>query len=122
MYLEEQIISFVAKETGIRLSNVKPETTLFGDIGIDGDDGLELLGAFERYFTVDMSPCRLERHFGPEGLSPWSPFYWTVFIWRTITERDSTSESRARLIPIRVQDLIDSARIGRWTISYEKIT
>jgi hypothetical protein len=65
-----------------------------------------------------MSPYRAV-HFGPEGAPVYAPFYWLLLLWRKITGGlESTPESRARLHPITVQDLIHSAEAKRWSIEY----
>lgn len=118
--LEDEVISLVAEQTGSRFCDLGPQTTLFGDIGVDGDDGVELLMAFMERFKVDMASCQVRRHFGPEGFVPWVFLYWALIAWRSVTEKGSTPESRARLVPIAIQDLIDSAKTGKWVISYDQ--
>lgn len=116
--IEQQVVALVAEFTGCPVERIKPQTTLFGDLGIDGDDGDEILTVFMKRFEVDMSSCR-PVHFGPEGFPPWTPLYWLVLLWRARVEKQSTPESRARLVPITIQDLFDSAKAKRWTISYD---
>jgi hypothetical protein len=118
--LEDDVILFIASESGQPRERLSPRTTLFGDLRIDGDDGDELLVAFMKHFEVDMSEYRGSEHFGPEGLPPWAPIYWLILAWRSMTEEGSTPESRARLRPITIQDLIDSARARKWTIIYDR--
>lgn len=89
-------------------------------MGVDGDDGIELLRQLERMFGADMTACRPNRHFGTEGFVPLAPLYWLLLAWRALVEKGSTPESRARLIPIRVQYLFDSARNGKWVIRHEE--
>lgn len=119
--IEEEVAEFVATQTKRSVEAITLRTTLFGDLGVDGDDSEELVDAFMKRFDVDMGAYRPDRHFGPEGLPPWAPLYWLVLAWRAFVEKESTPESRARLVPIRVQDLIDSARARKWSIAYEKL-
>jgi acyl carrier protein len=109
--LYDRVVAFVAKQRGVRADRLKPETTLFGDLGTDGDDGVELLEEFGREFSVDMSGCDARRYFGSEGLPPWFLFYWIILAFRR-----GTSEERARLKPIRIADLVRSAELGRWAV------
>ena len=118
--IEEEVIAFVAANIRVSAARLKARTTLFGDLGVDGDDSDELMVAFTKRFGVDMTTYRGDRHFGPEGFAPWTPFYWLVLLWRARTEKGSTPESRARLCPITIQDLIDSAKTGRWSVIYGK--
>ena len=43
--LNDQIIEFVAEQTGIKRERLSLEKTLFGDLGVDGQDGV---GAYRR--------------------------------------------------------------------------
>ena len=118
--IEEEVTAFVAAKTRCSAERLNPRTTLFGDLGVDGDDSDELLAAFMKRFGVDMRAYRRDRHFGSEGFLPWTPLFWLVLAWRAAGEKVSTPESRARLSPITIQDLIDSARAGKWTVTYEE--
>ena len=106
--LESRIIKFVAEFTGAD-SPVTLSTTLLGDLGVAGDDGDELLAAFGEQFGVDMSRCDPQGYFGTEGLPPWFPIVWLLYFLRR-----GSPEQRARLMPIRVSDLVSSARSGAW--------
>lgn len=107
--LLDQVVAFVAKELAVRADLLNPETTLLGDLGVDGDDGDELLSEFGRRFGVDMSTCKPGLYFGPEGVAPWFLLNWLVQAFRR-----GTPEDRARLRPIRIIDLVRSAERGRW--------
>jgi len=116
--LEEEVIAFVAAEMLCSTNAITAHTTLFGDLGIDGDDGDEFLVAFKKRFSVDMCGYRVNRHFGPEGFVPWAPLLWIFYALRGRRKREGTPESRAGLLPISVQVLIDSARARKWTFIY----
>ena len=66
--LYERVVEFIGRQRAVRAHRLMPESTLFGDLGTDGDDGIELLEDFAREFQVDMSGCQASRYFGPEGL------------------------------------------------------
>ncbi len=117
--IEDEVIKLIADYSKFPAERISPQTTLFGDIGIDGDDGDELLTRFMEEFQVDMSLIR-PVHFGGEGLIPWAPLLWFRQALIAHRERAGTPESRAGLVPIRVQDLIDSARARRWVLNYEE--
>ena len=117
---EEKVVAFVADFTRYPADRIMPQTSLFGDIGIDGDDGDEILAAFMNQFDVDMRACR-PVHFGVEGFVPWAPLHWIHQAWLARTEKSSTPESRAGLVPITVQDLIESAKAKRWMVHYGEV-
>jgi hypothetical protein len=118
MSIEAEIIRLVAGQTGHPEEGITLQTTLFGDLGVDGDDGRELMAVFTKRFAVDMRQYRHNRHFGPEGFLPWTPLYWLLLAWRSHSEKGSTPESRARLLPITIQNLVDSAQAQKWVVSY----
>lgn len=115
--LAEEVIALVADYSNYPAERISPHTTLLGDIGIDGDDGDKILKAFMERFQVDMSSIR-PVHFGIEGFVPWAPLIWIHQAWVAYRDKSSTPESRTGLVPITVQDLIDSARARRWVIKY----
>src|SRR5687768_8410198 len=51
--LDDSIIEFVAKQTGVKRERLGANTTLFGDLGIDGIDGWEFIEEFGKRFKVD---------------------------------------------------------------------
>ncbi len=108
--LAEDIIAFVARETGIHPSKLTLSTRLLDDLGIDGDDAVEFFEHFEQAFGVDLSDFPYYRHFGPEG---WDLFAGklTRFIWHLFNiEYLYTYE----YIPITIEDLIVAAHAKRW--------
>ena len=56
--LNDQIIEFIAEQTGIKRERLSLEKTLFGDLGVDGQDGWELMDEFGKRFKVDISCFR----------------------------------------------------------------
>lgn len=110
MELQTRVIDFLSNEVGVRASDLSLETTLFGDLRLDGDDAAELLEKFGREFSVDLSQFHLSDHFGPEGVWP-----WTVIQWLAPAFRRGTPEERSRLKPITIADLVRSAELGKFS-------
>lgn len=106
--IQEEVLALVIHETGTRADCIRPQTTLFGDMGVDGDDGIELLRQFERKFGVDMTACRPNRHFGPEGFAPWAPLYWSLLAPMVRQHVGSRTVIDGRhLIASRMPDVLD---------------
>ncbi|MEM1212329.1 MAG: DUF1493 family protein [Planctomycetota bacterium] len=104
------VINFVSRFVGVPAKRITPDTTLFGDLGIDGDDGDEFLQEFCDEFSVDPATLGLGPYFGPEGgCFPLCLFYWVV-LWF----RQGTAEERAGLVVIQVSHLIETAHQKRW--------
>lgn len=68
MGLQEEVICFVANYVGEEPSKITPETLINEDLGVDGDDGRELLLLFSEEFNVDIDQID-DVYFGPEGIS-----------------------------------------------------
>jgi hypothetical protein len=100
--LPEHVRQFVAQAVGVRPERVRPGTRINYGLGVDGDDGVELLEAFAARFGVDMSGCEIGRYFGPEAGG--NPLCWLLQLL----------DPRSRLVPLTVGDLAEAARIGQW--------
>jgi hypothetical protein len=87
---------------------------LFGDLGVDGADGRELIEEFGKTFSVDLSDFRSDNHFGPEGLPLSAPFQWLWFFVSWPLRKNGTSAEGAGLKAIRIADLV--AQSKQWTI------
>ncbi|MCF7789043.1 MAG: DUF1493 family protein [Prosthecobacter sp.] len=112
--LEESVIEFVADFMGFKAERIHLHTTLYGDLGIAGDDGLELIQTFGEKFQVDLTGFQSARHFGSEGLSVLAPLglLWMVLSYPFRQKRIPEEESN--LQAVRICDLIACARAGRW--------
>lgn len=104
---EEKLASvvrqFIVNETGVIVGKVKDDTRLREDLGIEGNDAVDLLDRFAEVFSVDISNLDFCRHFGPEaGFS----VFWLLVRMATGTQ--------TYLVPICVRDLITAARERRW--------
>jgi acyl carrier protein len=50
--LEQRVIRFVARKTGLQVDAVTPSSRLLHDLRIDGDDAEELLTEYSEAFEV----------------------------------------------------------------------
>ena len=100
--MEEGIIAFVARKTSAPLARLSSVTRFREDLGVDGDDGIELMARFAADFGVDLTDFSPAKHFGPEAA--WNPF---AFLFRP------------KLKPITIADLVRAAEGKRWTASAE---
>jgi Protein of unknown function (DUF1493) len=99
--LSEAVVGFVANKIGLQRNRIGANSRLREDLHVDGDDASDLLIAFSRRFSVRDGDFVLTDHFGPEAA--WIPF--------------ASMFRRKKLLPITVQDLIDSAAAGVWHVS-----
>ena len=99
-----EIYEFLSVEIGIEVSRLKEETDLFKDLGVDGDDFFELMEAFKKEFSADLSNYRWDFHHGAEGFCLLSFF-----------------APKTRFIPVTSLLLLKCANTGKWPFQYPEI-
>jgi hypothetical protein len=110
MDLQEEVIDFIAAYVGAKPSQITPDTLINEELGVDGDDGSELLLQFSKRFGVDLTSIN-ETYFGPEGFSL-RAFVWPIFLlmnalgWKQDAFQD--------IAPLPVSVLIESAKAKKW--------
>ena len=114
--IDQSVMDFVAKFTGVKRKRLTPESTLYGDLGIDGADGWELIEKFGQQFQVDLSGFRADGHFSPKGAPIYAPFMWLWFVLISPFRKRRSAEDEAGLRPIRISDLVLAAKEKRWTL------
>ena len=102
--IEEQVKLFVAQQTEFKIDKISLSTELGKDLGIDGDDAVELLENFSEKFQVDLSTFEFDKYFGME--SGLNPVMWLISMLFGSSVYD--------LEPLTIQDLVDSAKAKRW--------
>ena len=108
--LEKRVVAAIADQTRCPLAQLSPQTDLFRDLGVDGDDARDLLLRLGEEFEIDLEKVRFGRHFGPEaGFNPLAMVLprW----WRWQRER----------VPVTIADLIEAARTRSWPIRYREV-
>jgi acyl carrier protein len=86
------VIDLICRCRGNARWKVTLDAELGDDLGIDGDDAAELLGAFAEEFKVDLSAFDFDAHFGPEaGFNPFVRIYGkaagTLPVYKPLTVR-----------------------------------
>ncbi len=104
---ESAVSDIIGEVSGVQLHRLSSGSDLLSDLGIDGDDAVDVFRKLEVDLQVDFSLMQWDRHFGPEAgfnlFALLSPSWWR---WR-----------RHR-IPVTVRDLVDCVVTRRWTASY----
>jgi acyl carrier protein len=141
--LEQRVIRFLADERALKSDEISLASTLQNDLGLDGNDAVELFDKFSREFHVDITPIKpiWNRYFGPEGI----PFLFGLGILGMMVMAATLASSLASLwrglpvwltyvalliaglyllwnewrkrhllTPISVGKLVQAARSGRW--------
>lgn len=144
--MENRVMAFIAAEMELKRGKIQLSSRISDDLGIDGDDAVELFEKFGREFSVDLEGLwlRWELHFAPEG-SEISPLFWILAgvagacgfgISHFVPAIPAWASSlvilmffgwlhsryfvdRAEWPPaVTVQDMVNAARAGRWVKEY----
>ncbi len=110
--LIDEIVKLVAEISG--RSDVRPDSRLGADLGIDGDDAIEILGRIASKYEIDWSEFQFPRYFDDEGADFFQPFF--VIVARRIS-RSFDARWRAVLAAereITLRHLAHVAEMGRW--------
>ncbi len=100
------IYNFIAESSGVKADKLTPDTDLYKDIGIDGDDFFELEAEFGKRFSVDMANYRWYFHHGEEG-----GFNIGGLLFKP-------PYSRVMRIPVTPELLLQSANAHSWLLTY----
>ncbi|WP_444916856.1 DUF1493 family protein [Microbulbifer sp. JMSA003] len=106
--MESEIIIFISEFTAVKAEKITPDTLINIDLGVDGDDGKELLEEYSKKFNVDLSTIS-EVYFGPEGIPISLIILWPYYLLRRLLGYKTND-----LTPLPVSQLIKSAEAGKW--------
>lgn len=98
----ERVREIIAKFTGIDRARITIDSDLEKDLGVSGDDGVDLFAEFDGAFDVDWTDLHLGVHFGNEGLGP--PLPWLL--------KDNCILYKDQ--PCKVSDIVGAIEKGRW--------
>ena len=100
---EKQVINILVENFSIHQETISSDTDILKDLGLDGDDAVELFEVISKTLGVDFSGLEWEKHFGPEA--SFNPFeLLNPSWWRWQGDR----------IPITVHDLAKSVMKKSW--------
>jgi acyl carrier protein len=103
MSTEQEVIALVAKKTGRPESGITPEKTFY-QLGIDGDDAVELIDDLCKRYQVPVEGIDLRKYIGPE-----SGFGLLSHIFNAARGK-GTAERK----DLKIGDLIKTAETRRW--------
>lgn len=106
--LERDIIKLVYELTGVSQKKLKLDARLLHDLGVDGADGWDILTEFSRRYGVDISMLDMSKYFSPEAAA--TPFTFVRWLLDPAFRRGD------QFSPIRVRDLVECARTGKWLL------
>lgn len=108
MSMQSEVIAFISEFTGADPSAITLETLVNDDLGVDGEDGADLLLEFSFRFNVDISNID-KLYFGPEGFNPFFAIFSGVYaLWSSLLGRSD------KYSPLPVKQFVYSAEAGKW--------
>ncbi|MCH7569643.1 MAG: DUF1493 family protein, partial [Deltaproteobacteria bacterium] len=104
----------VSGQSGVPETEITLETRLFEDLGMDGDDGAELLAAFGDEFGVDIRGLAPNNYFNDETTFTGYSLMIPVIAFLSPAFRAWVERASRGLRALSVRDLVASARARCW--------
>ena len=101
----DEIFNLIKSECGISQKKITPNTDIFNDLCVEGDDFSELIEKYATRFNVNMADYLWYFHNTDEGVNIWS------FIFKP-------PNKRVNRIVITPQLLLDYANAKKWNVAY----
>ena len=105
--MDDEITIIISEEGDVPIRKVLKESTLLGDLNIDGDDAWEIFLRCHDEYGLDLSDFDFHLYFRNEPC-----LKGLVYLYRKIKYRDE--HIAAQKVPITVMQLIDACKKGKW--------
>jgi acyl carrier protein len=110
----DRVRGLVIGQSGVPTAEITLETRLVEDLGMDGDDGHELLETFANEFGVDMSRMASLNYFSDEGAGLPIPSLVPLLSCISSRFRGYVRNAARGRRELTVRNLVASARAQRW--------
>ncbi|GAB5382097.1 MAG: hypothetical protein Alis3KO_36100 [Aliiglaciecola sp.] len=104
---ETELIKLVAEESGIDVSKVNTDSSLLGDLKIDGDDAWSILEKCHDLYGLDLANFEFQQYFRNEPC-----LKGPVYLYRKSRYEDEHIASRKQCLTIR--RLLEACKNGHW--------
>lgn len=101
--IEKSVRDFVAAARSTSVEKVTLDKSLFHDLGVDGEDAVDLMNGFAVEFNVSLEGFDFQKYFGAEAASGPMAFFLELF----------TKEKSGKLHRLEISDLVWAASNGR---------
>ncbi|WDE09373.1 DUF1493 family protein [Thalassomonas haliotis] len=105
--MDDVVTHIISIETGVPQNQITENSTLLGDLKIDGDDAWDLFEQCHDKFELDLFDFDFNKYFRSEPC-----LKGFVYLYRKIKYRDEHVASNKT--PITVKQLIDACKKGKW--------
>ncbi len=122
--LTQEIVDLVSYHSGYKKEKISLETSFFHDLGVDRDDGNELITEFMDKFKVDIGSLEYDRHFGSGGANiRGCLMYIPLLLFGVVSLIFLPLKKLKKIISpnferLTVQDMVDAAKAGKWVLEY----
>lgn len=99
----ERVIFFISEYLSVPKKNITMDTSLFYDLGVDGDDAREFINSYSREFGVSLNEFEFDSYFGPEQSSSVMRIFLSIF------KREKLNDVKN----LKVRDLVDAAKLEK---------
>jgi acyl carrier protein len=110
----DRVRGLVSGQSGVPASEITLETRLFEDLGMDGDDGADLLAAFGDEFGLDIRGLAPLNYFNDESSLTGYSLTVPVAAFLSPAFRTRVEAASRGLRALSARDLVASARARRW--------
>ncbi len=105
--IETKLFNLVAEESGIDVSKINIDSSLLGDLNVDGDDAWSILEKCQELFGLDLSNFEFQRYFRNEPC-----LKGPVYLYRKLSSGDEHIASKK--LPLTIRQLLEACQNGRW--------
>ena len=105
--IEKGIINIISQESGLSASIIKMDSTLLGDLNIDGDDAYEIIEQIHKKYKPDLSCFVFKNYFREEPC-----FKGLIYLYRLLRYKDIHVASNKK--PMTVSMLVQACNAGVW--------
>ena len=106
--MKSQVFEFISEFTGVSSDKISLDTLVNDELGVDGDDGADLLLEFSEKFDVDISNIEYV-YFGSEGVNPFTILFHAIKAFV-----DGFNGKADKFTPLPVSAFVNSAVKGVW--------
>ena len=100
--IQEQVLKFLSINLLIPIEKINLSDSFFHDLGVAGDDGVDLINGYAKKFNVSLNGFNFNKYFGNESSSIIGIIYELV-----------TKKSFKAIPKLTVRDLVEAAKSGK---------
>ena len=116
-----RLVAFISEQYWTPRRGFHPSTRITDDIGIDGDDGIELIQAIANEFDVDFTAFDPSSYFLPEGFNVVGCLFFPFRRFLSDKAIQFLELQEPDLRPLTLQALADCIDAGKWIDQIDRL-